>query len=67
MINRAGVEKGHHTTIGALMKFLADNPPKVLAIADLEANAVEGLCRVLLSNCLLELKEETRKPLQNHV
>ena len=55
----SGVEKEQRAAIGALMKLSADNPPKVLAIADSEANAVEGLCRVLLSDCSLELKEET--------
>ncbi|KAL2624510.1 hypothetical protein R1flu_008755 [Riccia fluitans] len=56
----SGSEKEQRAAIGALTKLSADNPPKALAIADAEANAIEGLCRVLLSaNSSLELKEDT--------
>ncbi|BBN12529.1 hypothetical protein MPTK1_5g20900 [Marchantia polymorpha subsp. ruderalis] len=56
----SGSEKEQRAAIGALTKLSADNPPKALAIAEAEANAIEGLCRVLLSvNSSLELKEDT--------
>ncbi|KAL3686272.1 hypothetical protein R1sor_008846 [Riccia sorocarpa] len=56
----SGSEKEQRAAIGALTKLSADNPPKALAIADAEANAIEGLCRVLLStSSSLELKEDT--------
>lgn len=55
----SGVEKEQRVAIGALITLSEDNPSKVVAIADSEANAVEGVCRVLLSDCSLELKEDT--------
>eukprot|EP00246_Nothoceros_aenigmaticus_P011723 TRINITY_DN3316_c0_g1_i1.p1 TRINITY_DN3316_c0_g1~~TRINITY_DN3316_c0_g1_i1.p1 ORF type:complete len:1583 (+),score=374.80 TRINITY_DN3316_c0_g1_i1:393-4751(+) len=55
----SGVEKEQHAAIGALTKLARDNPAKALAVADAEANAVEALCKVLSSNCTLELKEES--------
>ncbi|CAM6095033.1 unnamed protein product [Calypogeia fissa] len=56
----SGSEKEQRAAIGALIKLSADNPPKALAIAEAEANAIEGLTRVLLSeNSSLELKEDT--------
>ncbi|XP_024360310.1 protein CELLULOSE SYNTHASE INTERACTIVE 1 isoform X2 [Physcomitrium patens] len=54
----SGVEKEQRVAISALITLSEDNPSKVLAIADSEANAVEGVCRVLLSDCSLELKED---------
>lgn len=54
----SGSEKEQRAAIGALIKLSAENPPKALAIADAGSNAIEGLCRVLSSDCSLELKED---------
>ncbi|KAJ7541840.1 hypothetical protein O6H91_10G079100 [Diphasiastrum complanatum] len=58
MLN-SGLEREQIAAIRALIKLSSENPPKALAIADAEANALEGLCRVLSSDCSLELKEDT--------
>ncbi|EFJ29879.1 hypothetical protein SELMODRAFT_90812 [Selaginella moellendorffii] len=55
---QSGAEREQQAAVGALMKLSADNPPKALAIADAEPNALESLCKILSTNCTLELKEE---------
>ncbi|KAJ7554976.1 hypothetical protein O6H91_05G018000 [Diphasiastrum complanatum] len=58
MLN-SGLEREQLAAIGALITLSSENPPKALAIADTEESALEGLCRVLSSDCSLELKEDT--------
>lgn len=51
-----GLEKEQHAAISALVRLLSENPSKALAVADVEMNAVDVLCRILSSNCSMELK-----------
>ncbi|KAL4582918.1 hypothetical protein LXL04_007479 [Taraxacum kok-saghyz] len=51
-----GFEKERHAAIAALVRLLSDNPSGVLAVADVELNAVDVLCRILSSNCSMDLK-----------
>ncbi|KAL8472042.1 hypothetical protein ACS0TY_029320 [Phlomoides rotata] len=51
-----GMEKEQHAAIAALIRLLNENPSKALVVADVEMNAVDVLCRILLSNCSMELK-----------
>ncbi|XP_010939610.2 protein CELLULOSE SYNTHASE INTERACTIVE 1 [Elaeis guineensis] len=51
-----GLEREQHAVIAALVRLLSDNPSKVLAVADVEMSAVDVLCRLLSSNCSVELK-----------
>ncbi|KAL7603305.1 hypothetical protein Lser_V15G19345 [Lactuca serriola] len=51
-----GLEKERHAAIAALVRLLSDNPSGVLAVADVELNAVDVLCRILSSNCSMDLK-----------
>ena len=55
MLN-TGYEREQHAAISALVKLLRDNPPKALSVRDVEMNAVDVLCRILSSNCSVELK-----------
>ncbi|KAF5749829.1 hypothetical protein HS088_TW03G00155 [Tripterygium wilfordii] len=52
----SGSEKEQHAAIAALVRLLSENPSKALAVADVEMNAVDVLCRILSSNCSLHLK-----------
>ncbi|XP_047324946.1 protein CELLULOSE SYNTHASE INTERACTIVE 1-like [Impatiens glandulifera] len=51
-----GLEKEQHAAIAALVRLLSENPARALVVADIEMNAVDVLCRILSSNCSLELK-----------
>ncbi|KAL8199625.1 hypothetical protein R6Q57_013193 [Mikania cordata] len=51
-----GLEKEQHAAIAALVRLLSDNPSGALAVADVETNAVDVLCRILSSNCSMDLK-----------
>ncbi|XP_071734018.1 protein CELLULOSE SYNTHASE INTERACTIVE 1 [Rutidosis leptorrhynchoides] len=51
-----GLEKEQHAAIAALVRLLSDNPSGALAVADVEMNAVDVLCRILSSNCSIDLK-----------
>ncbi|GAB2283457.1 Interactor with COP9 signalosome (CSN) complex [Dionaea muscipula] len=51
-----GLEREQHAAIAALVRLLSDNPSAALALADFEVNTVDVLCRILLSNCSMELK-----------
>ncbi|KAA8530902.1 hypothetical protein F0562_005639 [Nyssa sinensis] len=55
-ILNTGLEKEQHAAIAALVRLLSENPSRALAIADVEMNAVDVLCRILSSNCSMELK-----------
>ncbi|VFQ77084.1 unnamed protein product [Cuscuta campestris] len=55
-ILNSGLEKEQHAAIAALVRLLSENPSRALAVADVEMNAVEVLCRILSSNCSMELK-----------
>ncbi|XLS86891.1 hypothetical protein HN51_037057 [Arachis hypogaea] len=51
-----GTEREQHAAIAALVRLLNENPSKALAVADVEMNAVDVLCRILSSDCSVELK-----------
>ncbi|KAI9117008.1 hypothetical protein K1719_012007 [Acacia pycnantha] len=51
-----GLEKEQHAAIATLVRLLSENPSRALAVADVEMNAVDVLCRILSSNCSLDLK-----------
>ncbi|XP_010261199.1 PREDICTED: uncharacterized protein LOC104600075 [Nelumbo nucifera] len=51
-----GLEREQHAAIGALVRLLCESPSRALAVADVEMNAVDVLCRILSSNCSMELK-----------
>ncbi|CAN0864524.1 Protein CELLULOSE SYNTHASE INTERACTIVE 1 [Linum grandiflorum] len=55
-ILNTGLEKEQHAAIAALVRLLSENPSRALAVADVEMNAVDVLCRILSSNCSMELK-----------
>lgn len=55
-ILNTGSEKEQHAAIAALVRLLSENPSRALAVADVEMNAVDVLCRILSSNCSMELK-----------
>ncbi|XP_042501937.1 protein CELLULOSE SYNTHASE INTERACTIVE 1-like [Macadamia integrifolia] len=55
-ILNTGVEREQHAAIAALVRLLCENPSRALAVADVEMNAVDVLCRILSSNCTMELK-----------
>ncbi|XP_038984803.1 protein CELLULOSE SYNTHASE INTERACTIVE 1-like isoform X2 [Phoenix dactylifera] len=55
-ILNTGLEREQHAAIAALVRVLCDNPLRALAVADVEMNAVDVLCRILSSNCSVELK-----------
>ncbi|KAH9295260.1 hypothetical protein KI387_038848, partial [Taxus chinensis] len=56
----SGSENEQRAAIGALIRLLFhnDNLSRVLAVVDIETNAVDVLCRILSSNCSMELKED---------
>ncbi|KAF7834251.1 protein CELLULOSE SYNTHASE INTERACTIVE 1-like [Senna tora] len=51
-----GLEREQHAAIAALVRLLSENPSRALVVADVEMNAVDVLCRVLSSNCSMDLK-----------
>ncbi|XP_028763553.1 protein CELLULOSE SYNTHASE INTERACTIVE 1 [Neltuma alba] len=55
-ILNTGLEKEQHAAIATLVRLLSENPSRALAVADVEMNAVDVLCRILSSNCSLDLK-----------
>uniref|UniRef100_A0A3Q7G5W3 C2 domain-containing protein n=1 Tax=Solanum lycopersicum TaxID=4081 RepID=A0A3Q7G5W3_SOLLC len=55
-ILNTGLEREQHAAIAALVRLLSENPSKALAVADVEMNAVDVLCRILASSCSMELK-----------
>ncbi|XP_074302531.1 protein CELLULOSE SYNTHASE INTERACTIVE 1-like [Silene latifolia] len=52
----SGLEREQHAAIAALVRLLCENPSKAVAVEDVEVNAVGVLCKILSSNCSLELK-----------
>ncbi|KAL8110730.1 hypothetical protein AgCh_026460 [Apium graveolens] len=54
-----GLEKEQHAAIAALARLLSENTSRALVVADVEMNAVDVLCRILSSNCSLELKGDS--------
>ncbi|KAL3829917.1 hypothetical protein ACJIZ3_018719 [Penstemon smallii] len=54
-ILNTGLEKEQHAAIAALIRLLSENPSRALAVAEVEMNAVDVLCRILSSNCSVEL------------
>ncbi|KAF9611532.1 hypothetical protein IFM89_032932 [Coptis chinensis] len=55
-ILNTGMEREQHAAISALVRLLCESPSRALAVADVEMNAVDVLCRILASNCSMELK-----------
>ncbi|XP_041005074.1 protein CELLULOSE SYNTHASE INTERACTIVE 1-like [Juglans microcarpa x Juglans regia] len=55
-ILNTGSEREQHAAVAALVRLLSENPSRALAVADVEMNAVDVLCRILSSNCSMELK-----------
>ncbi|PPD97636.1 hypothetical protein GOBAR_DD05343 [Gossypium barbadense] len=55
-IINTGMEREQHAAIAALVRLLSENPSKALAVGDVEMNAVDVICRILSSNCSMELK-----------
>ncbi|XP_054805283.1 protein CELLULOSE SYNTHASE INTERACTIVE 1-like isoform X2 [Prosopis cineraria] len=55
-ILNTGLEKEQHAAIATLIRLLSENPSRALAVVDVEMNAVDVLCRILSSNCSLDLK-----------
>ncbi|KAK6922966.1 Armadillo [Dillenia turbinata] len=55
-ILNTGSEKEQHAAIAALVRLLSESPSRALAVADVEMNAVDVLCRILSSNCSMDLK-----------
>ncbi|EXB80873.1 U-box domain-containing protein 13 [Morus notabilis] len=55
-ILNTGLEREQHAAIAALVRLLSENPSRALAVADVEMNAVDVLCRILSSNSSMELK-----------
>ncbi|CAO2827820.1 unnamed protein product [Amaranthus hypochondriacus] len=51
-----GSEREQHAAIAALVRLLSENPSRALGVADVEMSAVDVLCKILLSNCSMELK-----------
>ncbi|XP_006655925.1 protein CELLULOSE SYNTHASE INTERACTIVE 1 [Oryza brachyantha] len=51
-----GMEREQHAATSALVRLLSDNPSRALAVADVEMNAVDVLCRILSSDSSAELK-----------
>lgn len=51
-----GSEREQHAAIAALIRLLSENPSRALSVADVEMNAVDVLCKILSSNCSMELK-----------
>ncbi|XP_061344616.1 protein CELLULOSE SYNTHASE INTERACTIVE 1-like [Gastrolobium bilobum] len=55
-ILNTGSEREQHAAIAALVGLLSENPSRALAVADVEMNAVDVLCRILSSSCSMDLK-----------
>ncbi|KAL3613418.1 Interactor with COP9 signalosome (CSN) complex [Castilleja foliolosa] len=55
-ILNTGLEKEQHAAIAALVRLLSENPSRALAVADVEMNAVDVLCKTLSSNYSMDLK-----------
>ncbi|CAK9185769.1 unnamed protein product [Ilex paraguariensis] len=55
-ILNTGLEKEQHAAIAALVRLLSENPSRALAVVDVEMNAVDVLCRILSSNCSMDLQ-----------
>ncbi|KAL3818894.1 hypothetical protein ACJIZ3_004799 [Penstemon smallii] len=55
-ILNTGFEKEQHAAIAALVRLLSENPSKAIAVADVEMNAIDVLCKILSSNNSIELK-----------
>ncbi|KAL6523715.1 Interactor with COP9 signalosome (CSN) complex [Orobanche gracilis] len=55
-ILNTGLEKEQHAAIAALVRLLSENPSRALAVADVEMNAVDVLCKILSSNYSMDLK-----------
>ncbi|KAJ0703864.1 putative C2 domain, armadillo-like helical, C2 domain superfamily protein [Helianthus annuus] len=55
-ILNTGLEKEQHAAIGALVRLLSGNPSRGLNASDVELNAVDVLCRIISSDCSLDLK-----------
>uniref|UniRef100_A0A1D1YMJ0 U-box domain-containing protein 13 n=1 Tax=Anthurium amnicola TaxID=1678845 RepID=A0A1D1YMJ0_9ARAE len=57
-ILNSGLEREQHAAIAALVKLLSESPTRALVVADVEMNAVDVLCRILSSNCSVDLKAD---------
>ncbi|KAF6175720.1 hypothetical protein GIB67_022722, partial [Kingdonia uniflora] len=57
-ILNTGLEKEQHAAISALGRLFRESSSRSLSVTDAEVNAVDVLCRILSSNCSLELKGE---------
>ncbi|KAL5982070.1 Interactor with COP9 signalosome (CSN) complex [Asimina triloba] len=55
-ILNTGLEREQHAAIAALVRLLRESPSRALAVADVEMNAIDVLCRILSSNCSMDLK-----------
>ncbi|XXG70674.1 hypothetical protein AAC387_Pa07g0105 [Persea americana] len=55
-ILNTGLEREQHAAIAALVRLLRESPSRALVAADAEMTAVDVLCRILSSNCSVELK-----------
>ncbi|GKV25322.1 hypothetical protein SLEP1_g34777 [Rubroshorea leprosula] len=55
-ILNTGSEREQHAAIAALVRLLSDNPSRAPTVADVEMNAVDVVCRILSSNCSMDLK-----------
>ncbi|CAO2827798.1 unnamed protein product [Amaranthus hypochondriacus] len=51
-----GSEREQHAAIAALVRLLSENPWRALGVTDVEMSAVDVLCKILASNCSMELK-----------
>nr|GMD56318.1 protein CELLULOSE SYNTHASE INTERACTIVE 1 [Ipomoea batatas] len=51
-----GLEKEQHAAIAALVRLLSENPSRAFTVSDVELNAVDVMCKILSSNCSMELK-----------
>ncbi|KAH7284075.1 hypothetical protein KP509_34G038500 [Ceratopteris richardii] len=55
---RTGSEKEQKVSLKTLANLSYDNQPKAMLIADPDSKCLEFLCKILWSDCSLELKEE---------
>ncbi|XP_004502453.1 protein CELLULOSE SYNTHASE INTERACTIVE 1 isoform X2 [Cicer arietinum] len=55
-ILNTGLEREQYAAIAALVKLLSENPSRALAVADVEMNAIDVLCRILSTDCSMDLK-----------
>lgn len=54
----SGPEREQHASISALVKLLCENSSIKALVADIETNAVDVLCRIISSDCPMDLKAD---------